>query len=154
MTGCSPSVIRVPVRPPSVTTSWVAAFPLRFGLGRGAGGRGAAPGTPTRVWLTPNRSVLMTRSVAKMKIHRSARKPNRSSWTTIGAFIRRSHCSSSHISRWILPIDQHGMAQADHVAVLQLPALGPVPVDRAAVRRAQVVQDRVRAVELDVDVPA
>src|SRR4051794_19292646 len=148
MMGCSPSVMRVPARPPSVTTRWVSAFPLRFGLGRGeAAGR---VGIVERAAPAPARSARTTRSVAKMKIHSSARNPNRRIWTTIGAFTGSDPFRSGRL----LPVDEHGVTQPNDVAVLQLPALRAVPVHRRAVGRAQIVQNGALAVEADVDVPA
>src|SRR5260370_42353792 len=157
MIGCSPSVIRVPVSPPSVTTSWVGAFLFRFGLGRCAAAvRG---GTATRDCPVPNRSVRTTRSVAKMNSQSSARKPNRKIWTTIVAFTGRllppartsGPARHPHRSRLLLPVHQDGVAEPAHVAVLELPTLYPVAVAGRSIGRPQIVQYRARAVEPDLD---
>src|SRR5215207_4151740 len=148
MMGCSPSVIRVPARPPSVTSRWVSAFPLRFGRGRWAAGR--TVGTVERGAPAPARSARTTRSVAKMKIQSSARNPKRSIWTTMGAFMARRRPRGS---RLLLPIHHDSVTESDHVAVLELPALRPVPVHRGSVGGAEVVQHRAGPVEPDVHVP-
>src|SRR5829696_108544 len=149
MMGCSPSAMRVPARPPSVTNRWVSAFPLRFCRGRcWAAGR---VGTVERAAPAPARSARTTRSVAKMKIQSRARNPNRRTWTTIGSFMARARRARSCR---LLPVDEDGVAQPDDITVLQLPALRPMPVDRGAVGGAEIVQHGARAVEPDVDVPA
>src|SRR5918997_6095092 len=137
--ACSPRVMRVPDSGPAVTTRWRGPRAPRL---RAVAARGGTEATrPAR---PPKRSARTTRKAAKMNSHSSSRKPKRKTWRTISAVTAPS--------RAVLPVDQHGVADADDVSVDQgLPA-DPSSVDERAVGRAEVLDRRRPAVEDDVDV--
>src|SRR4051812_35700307 len=155
--GWSPSVIFVPVSGPAVTTRVLGAPRVFFFPGAEARGGTEA----TRPARPPNRSARTTRNAAKMNSHSSSRKPNRKICRTISAVTRRPLegplrplPSAGALSRAVLPVDQHRVADADHVAVREGLAGDPPAVDQRAVGRAEVLADRRAAVEHDVDVLA
>src|SRR4051794_20173270 len=155
--GCSPRVILVPDSGPAVTTSVRGPrWPFFRGCWAARGGTEA-----TRPVRPPNRSARTTRNAAKMNSHSSSRKPKRKICRTISAVTQwplegplRPPPGAGALSRAVLPVDQHGVADADHVAVREGLAGDPPAVDQRAVGRAEVLADRRAAVEHDVDVLA
>src|SRR4051794_17332117 len=154
--GWSPRVILVPVSGPAVTTSVRGPRGPFFLAGVARGGTEA-----TRPARPPKRSARTTRNAAKMNSQSSSRKPKRKICSTISAVMRRPPRGSPRLlpsagalSRAVLPVDQHGVADADHVAVRERLPGDPPAVDQRAVGRAEVLADRRGAVEDDVDVLA
>src|SRR4051795_1953891 len=152
--GWSPRVIFVPDSGPAVTNS-VLGPRCFFLLPAARGGTDA-----TRPARPPNRSARTTRNAAKMNSQSSRRKPNRKICSTISAVMRfprrgpADRARAAATSRPVLPVDQHRVAEADHVAGDEgLPAYPP-PVDQGPVGRAEVLGDGRAVVQDDVDVLA
>src|SRR4051795_13322882 len=81
-----------------------------------------------------------------------SRKPNRKTCRTISAVTTPS--TSPARSRAVLPVDQHRVADADHVAVGERLPADPAAVDQGAVGRAEVLRGGDATLEDDVDVLA
>src|SRR5579875_1743856 len=148
-TGAPVSPMRVPCRPPSVTMSWLGP---RWGCGAVAGReprRRAGGGVATRVCPLVRKSPRITRIEAKTNSHSSARKPKRMICSARAEFTRPPRRRS-----WVLLVEHHaGVAEAQHVAVVEHVAADLVAVDGGAVGRAEVVDGRAAAVVLDVQMP-
>src|SRR4051812_11212245 len=154
-TGAPVRPMRVPVRPPSVTSRWVGAPAAgRDGTAvpaprprRRAGGGTAIRGCPL-----VRRSERMTRMAARTKSQSNARNPNRISWRERAEFIGPPR--SRRVSRALLVEHDARVPHPDDVAVAEQLAADLVAVDGGAVRRAEVVGGGEVAVVLDVDMPA
>src|SRR3954453_6840265 len=162
--GCSPRGLFVAesgaggVRSGGVVTTSVRGPRWPFFRGGWAARGGTEATRPVR---PPNRSARTTRNAAKMNSHSSSRKPKRKICRTISAVTQRPlegplrpPPGAGALSRAVLPVDQHGVADADHVAGREGLASDPPAVDQRAVGRAEVLADRRAAVEHDVDVLA
>src|SRR3954453_11869923 len=107
--GWSLRVILVPVSGPAVTTRVRGPrWPFFLFCAARGGTEATRPARP------PRRSARTTRKAAKMNSHNSSRKPKRKICRTISA-ISRLHPPTA--SRAVLPVDQHGVADPDDVAV-------------------------------------
>src|SRR4051812_18724232 len=148
-TGAPVRPMRVPVRPPSVTSRWVGLPATARGWAVGAAPlprRRGGGGTAMRGWPLVRRSVRITRIAASTNSHNSARKPNRISCSASAEFTVATRS-------WPLLVEHDArVPDPDHVSVAEQLAADLVPVHRAAVGGAQVVRGRDVAVVLDVEV--
>src|SRR5918997_134988 len=126
--ACSPRVMRVPDSGPAVTTRWRGPRAPRL---RAVAARGGTE--VTRPARPPNRSARTTRKAAKMNSQSRSRKPNRNACSTISAVMGWTP------SRAVLPVDQHGVADPDHVAVGELLPADPPAVHQGPVGGAEVL---------------
>src|SRR3954453_23605298 len=149
-TGAPVRPMRVPVRPPSVTSRWVGLPATARGWAVGAAPlprRRGGGGTAMRGWPLVRRSVRITRIAARTNSQSSARKPNRISCSARAEF-------TASARSWPLLVEHDArVSDPDHVTVPKQLAADLVPVDGAAVGRAEVVGRRQVAGELAVQIP-
>src|SRR6195952_105373 len=128
--------MRVPDSGPAVTTRCRGPrVPRAPRLRPAAAARGGTEGTrPAR---PPSGSARTTGRAAKMKSKGSSRNPKRKPCRTISAISRPFRRGAR--SRAVLPVDQHGVADPDDVAVGELLVADPPAVDQGAVGGAQVL---------------